>query len=340
MRSTRILAAALLLALAAPALPAPNDGVATIGKQSITQEELDRAVGSRLMRLRTEEYSIKKTALDDLIAERLLAAEAAKRGITVEELLKTEVGGRISVPTREEVEPFYEGTKERFGGSKEEAIAQIIEGMKRQRIATRTAEYVKSLREAAGVKILLEPPRAKIDLAGPTRGNAKAPVTIVEFSDFECPFCSRAHQTMQKIEDKYGENVKFVFLDYPLAIHRTAPRAAAAARCAADQDKFWEMHDRFFSKSGGPVQDADIRKYATESGVDMAKFNTCLDSGKYADSWKEGQAAGAKLGVQSTPTFFVNGRMVVGAAPLESFASVIDEELARARPAGSAQAAK
>jgi protein-disulfide isomerase len=341
MRSTRILAAALLLfVLALPALAAPNDGVAVVGKQSITQEELDRAVGSRLMRLRTEEYTIKKTALDDLIAERLLAAEAAKRGITVEELLKTEVGGRISVPTAAEVEPFYEGTKERFGGSKEEAVAQIIEGMRRQRIAARTAEYVKSLRQAAGVKILLEPPRAKIDLAGPAKGNANAPVTIVEFSDFECPFCSRAHQTMQKVEDKYGENVRFVFLDYPLAIHRTAPRAAAAARCAADQDKFWELHDRFFSKSGGPVQDADIRKYATEAGVDMAQFNTCLDSGKYAETWREGQAAGAKIGVQSTPTFFVNGRMVVGAAPLESFSSVIDDELARVRPVSSTQAAK
>jgi protein-disulfide isomerase len=332
--------AALLLALAAPAPAGPNDGVAVVGKQTISQADLDQAVGSRLLRLRTEEYTIRKAALDDLIAERLLAAEAAKRGITTEELLKTEVGGKISVPTPAEVERFYEGTKERFGGSKEEAIAQIIEGMRRQRIATRTAEYVKSLREAAGVKILLEPPRAKIDLAGPTKGNPNAPVTIIEFSDFECPFCSRAHQTMQKIEDKYGDDVKFVFLDYPLAIHRTAPRAAAAARCAADQDKFWEMHDRFFSKNGGPVQDADIRKYAAESGVDMAKFNACLDSGKYAEAWREGQAAGSKVGVQSTPTFFVNGRMVVGAAPLDSFSNVIEEELARARRAPVAQAAK
>ncbi|HEV7922462.1 MAG TPA: thioredoxin domain-containing protein [Thermoanaerobaculia bacterium] len=338
MKPIRITLAASLLLIAAASLFAADKGVAIIGKQTLSQAELDQAVGTRLMRLRTEEYNIRKTALDDLIAERLLATEAARRNITVEELLKTEVGGKIEVPTAAEVEPFYDGTKERFGGSKEEAIAQIIEGMKRQRIAARTAEFVKSLREAAGVKVLLAPPRAKVDAAGPTRGSEVAPVTIVEFSDFECPFCSRANATMKKIEQKYGENVKFVFLDYPLPIHRTAPRAAAAARCAADQGKFWEMHDRFFSKNGGPVQDADIRKYATESGVDMTRFSTCLDSGKYADTWKEGQAAGSKVGVQSTPTFFVNGRMVVGAAPLESFTSVIDEELARTKKTAAAAA--
>ncbi|HKO54643.1 MAG TPA: SurA N-terminal domain-containing protein, partial [Thermoanaerobaculia bacterium] len=136
MRSHGILAAALLL-LAAPALLAASDSVAVIGKQTVTQAELDQAVGSRMMRIRTEEYNIRKTALDDLIAERLLAAEAARRHITVEELLKTEVGGKITVPTAAEVEPFYEGTKERFGGSKEEAVQQIIDGMRRQRIATR-----------------------------------------------------------------------------------------------------------------------------------------------------------------------------------------------------------
>jgi protein-disulfide isomerase len=339
MKSIRIALAASLLFMAAASLAAAESGVAVIGKQTISQAELDQAVGTRLMRLRTEEYNIRKTALDDLIAERLLAAEAAKRKITVEELLKTEVGGKIETPTAAEVEPFYEGTKERFGGSKEEAVAQIIEGMKRQRIAARTAELVKSLRDAAGVKVLLEPPRAKVEAAGPTRGNDSAPVTIVEFSDFECPFCSRANATMKKIEQKYGDNVKFVFVDYPLPIHRTAPRAAAASRCAADQGKFWELHDRFFSRNGGPVQDADIRKYATEAGVDLAQFNTCLDSGKYADTWKEGQAAGTKVGVQSTPTFFVNGRMVVGAAPLESFTSVIDEELARSKKPAAAAAA-
>jgi len=329
-----LVAVATALLSVAPMLLAADDGVATIGKEKISQEELDRAVGNRLMRIRTEEYGIRRSALNDLIAERLLKKEADRRHITVEELLKSEVGGKIAVPDPAEVEPFYEGTKEKFGNvSKDEAIAQIIEGMRRQRIAARTAEYVKSLREAAGVRILLEPPRAKVQLAGPSRGSSSAPVTIIEFSDFECPYCSRASSTIQQVEQKYGDKVRRVFLDYPLAIHRSAPRAAEAAHCADEQGKFWELHDGLFSKKPGPVADADIRKYATEAGLDMQKFSACLDSGKYGQTWKEGQAEGARLGVASTPTFFVNGRMIVGAAPLERFTEVIEDELTRARPA-------
>jgi protein-disulfide isomerase len=310
---------------------AADKGVAVIGTQTISQTELDQAVGNRLMRMRTEEYSARRSALDDLIAERLLQAEADKRHITVEELLKAEVGGRIETPTAAEVEPFYEGTKERFGGmSKEDAIAQILGGMTQQRITARTNEYVKSLREAAGVKILLEPPRVAVQATGPSRGGANAPVTIYEFSDFECPFCSRANVTIKKLEEKYGDRLKFVFVDYPLASHRTAPRASEAAHCANEQGKFWELHDRFFSKNGGPVQDADIRKYASESGLELPKFSACMESGRYAQTWKTGQAAGTKAGVGSTPTFFVNGRMVVGAAPIEQFTKIIDDELSRA----------
>jgi protein-disulfide isomerase len=326
-RTLSILAVTLLLA---PALIAA-DKVATIGNQTITQAELDQMIGNRLMRMRTEEYNARKSTLDDLIAERLLQMEAGKRHITVEKLLETEVGGKIEVPTSAEVEPFYEGTKERFGPiSKEEAIAQILDGMRRQRIAARTAEYVKSLRQTAGVKIYLEPPRTTIQATGPTRGGANAPVTIYEFSDFECQFCSRASGTVKKIAEKYGDQVRIVFVDYPLASHRTAPRAAEAGHCAADQGKFWELHDRLFSRNGGgPIQDAEIRKFAVDAGLDVPAFNACLESGKHAETWKEGQAVGTKAGVGSTPTFFVNGRMVVGAAPLEQFSTVIDDELAR-----------
>jgi protein-disulfide isomerase len=332
----RMLSTLAVLLLLAPAALAAEKGVATIGNQTISQAELDAAIGNRLMRMRTEEYNARKSTLDDLIAERLLKAEADKRSITVEELLKTEVGGRIEMPTAAEVEPFYEGTKDRYASlSKDEAIAQIIEGMRRQRIATRTAEYVKSLRTAAGVKVFLEPPRSTVVATGPTRGAENAPVTIYEFSDFECQFCGKASGTVKKLEQRYGDQVKIVFVDYPLAMHRTAPRAAEAGHCAAEQGKFWELHDRFFSKNGGPLADADIRNYATDAGVDMAAFDACMKSGKHAETWKAGQSAGTKVGVGSTPTFFVNGRMVVGAAPLEQFTAIIDDELARTQSSKS-----
>src|SRR6185436_15419560 len=236
-----------------------------------------------------------------------------------------------------DVESFYEGTKERFGPvSKEDAIAQIIDGMRRQRLAQRRSDFAKSLRDAAGVKVLLEPPRADVKAAGPARGKETAPITIVEFSDFECPFCGRASATVKKVQDKYGDKVRIVFRDYPLPSHRTAPRAAEAGHCADEQGLFWDMHDKMFSKSG-PVAEADIRKYATEIGLDLPKFSACLDSGKYTQTWKDSQADGVKAGVGSTPTFFVNGRMVVGAAPLESFTTVIDEELERAAARGGSR---
>jgi protein-disulfide isomerase len=336
----RMLATLALLLLITPAAIAADKGVAVIGNETISQTELDAAVGNKLMRMRTEEYNARKSALDDLIAERLLKIEADKRHITVEKLLETEVGGRIEVPTAEEVEPFYEGTKERYASStKEDAIAQIIDGMRRQRIATRTKEYVKELRTAAGVKVYLEPPRSTVQATGHTRGGENAPVTIYEFSDFECQFCGRASGTVKKLEQQYGDQVKIVFVDYPLAMHRTAPRAAEAGHCAAEQSKFWELHDRFFSRNGGPFPDSDIRKYATEAGVDMEQFDACMKSGKHAETWKAGQAAGTKVGVGSTPTFFVNGRMVVGAAPLEQFTSIIDDELARVKQTKSSAVA-
>ncbi len=155
-------------------------------------------------------------------------------------------------------------------------------------------------------------------------------MTIVEFSDFECPFCGRVVETVQRVEKTYGQKVRLVFRDYPLAIHHTAKRAAEGSHCAEEQGKFWEMHDKLFSK-GGPISDADLYRYAQQIQLDHDKFDACLTSGKYKESWKLSQEDGARVGVQSTPTFFINGRLLVGAASFEAFAKVIDEELARAQ---------
>jgi len=171
---------------------------------------------------------------------------------------------------------------------------------------------------------------------GPARGSAAAPITIVEFSDFECPFCSRAEETLRKVRDVYGDRVRLVFRDYPLPSHRGAPKAAEAAHCADEQGKFWEMHDRLFSKNGAQQTETELRKAAADVGLDEVAFSRCFASGKYASIWKSSQEEGARAGVGSTPTFFLNGRMIIGAASFEMFATVIDEELERAGvPVGS-----
>ncbi len=328
---TRMTVMGLLMTVAWPLLAADaaTKPVATIGNAAITAGELESAVGSRLVRVRTEEYTIRRGVLDEMVATRLLEAEAARRHITVEELVKTEVEAKIAEPSRSDLEPMYDGISDRFPGmTKEQALDQIADGMRRQRIAERRAELIRQLRAAAGVKVNLEPPRVAVKADGPWRGKAAAPVTIVEFSDFECPFCSRVTTTLRQIEERYGENVRIVFRDYPLASHRTAKRASEAAHCADDQGKFWEMHDRLFSKGGGPITDGDIDRFATQAKLDHEAFAACLESGKYKDAYRTSQDEGYHAGVTSTPSFFINGRMLIGAAPFEMFASVIDEELA------------
>jgi protein-disulfide isomerase len=304
--------------------------VATIGGAAISLSDLDTAVGSRLIRLRTDEYNIRRAVLDELIATRVLDAEAARRHVTTEELFKAEIETKITAPNIAEIEPVYEGVAEHYPGmTKEQVLADIADGMRRQRIGVRRAQFIKELRAAAGVRVNLEPPRVAVKAEGPSRGGADALVTIVEFSDFECPFCGHAVQTLQQVEKSYGDKVRIVFRDYPLFSHRTAKRAAEAAHCADEQGKFWEMHDQLFSK-GGPLSDGDLYRFAAQAGTDRQKFDACLTSGKYKEAWKPSQDEGNRVGVTSTPSFFINGRLIVGAAGIDAFSKIIDEELATA----------
>jgi len=333
MKKTLSMMIALLIALPLFAGGAAKP-VAQIGTTPVSQEDLDRAVGAKLTRILTDEYNVRRGVLEELIATKLIEAEAARRHVTPEELLKAEVDAKIVLPNPADIEPVYEGVAERYANvTKEVALAQIADGMKRARTSNRRAEFVKSLREAAGVQVYLQPPRADVKAEGPSHGPANAPITIVEFSDFECPFCGRVVDTVKKVESTYGDKVRLVFRDYPLVIHRTAKRAAEGSHCAEEQGKFWEMHDKLFSK-GGPIQDEDLYRYATQIQLDRQKFDDCLSSGRYKEAYKPSQDEGARVGVQSTPTFFINGRLIVGAANYETFVKVIEEELANAKPRG------
>lgn len=334
-----ILTAGVTAGMAADRAKPPANTVAIVAGAPVTQDELDQAVGNRLIRLRTEEYNLRRAALEEVIADRLLALEAKRRGVTTDELVRTEIDAKVTLPAPGDLETLYEGVKDRFGAmSKDDVLVQMAEGMRRQKTMQRRNEYIGSLRGSNGVKVLMEAPRTTVEAVGRSRGNEQAPVTIVEFSDFECSFCSRATSTVKRVENTYGDKVRVVFRDYPLPIHRGATRAAEAAQCAGDQGKFWEMHDRLFSK-GGPIAETDLHKFAGEAGVDVALFEQCLSSGRHTATWKASQEAASRLGVASTPTFFVNGRMISGAMPYETFAKVIDEELdrtaMRSSPAGS-----
>ena len=183
------------------------------------------------------------------------------------------------------------------------------------------------------MKILLEPPRLAIDVGDdPLTGPSDAPVTIVEFSDFQCPACGHAFPTIKRLLQQYQGKIRVVFRDFPLSIHPQAPKAAEAGNCANEQGKFWEMHDRMFTNQQ-KLGVADLKAAAAELGLDAQKFNTCLDSGKQAAKWQADVNDGRKYGVSATPTFFINGRIVSGAQPYQNFSEIIDEELGRAMAA-------
>jgi protein-disulfide isomerase len=181
------------------------------------------------------------------------------------------------------------------------------------------------------VRLLIDAPRQPVTVSGddPSQGPANAPVTIVEFSDFQCPFCLRVMPTLKRVKQTYGDKVRIVWKDFPLTqIHPQAFKAAEAGNCAREQGKFWEYHDRLFANQQA-LQPEYLKKYAADAGLDTAKFNACLDTAKYSDRVQEQMGVGTGLGVSATPAMFINGRLVSGAQPYETIAAVVDEELQR-----------
>lgn len=162
----------------------------------------------------------------------------------------------------------------------------------------------------------------------PQKGNSEAKITIIEFSDFQCPFCKKALPTIDKILEDYPNQIKFVYRDFPLDFHDNAQKAAEAAECADDQGKFWEYHDLLFEHQDEWSEDSEeFKKYAKDLGLDEPQFVQCLDSGKYKEEVKKDQSDGESVGVSGTPTFFINGHKLVGAKPYQEFKKIIDEEL-------------
>src|SRR5437879_876007 len=239
-----------------PAAPPSRPSVvASVGGVTIDASELEAAGAVRLFAVYTQEYEIRKQLLDDIIASRLLEKEAKSRGISVDELNRVEVEGKAVPVTEAEAKAFYDQNKGRFGPTVEaDALKQIETGLRQQRINARRADYVASLRKPATVNVSLEPPRVKVDAAGgPAKGPESAPVTIVEYADYQCPYCTRANAALKQVEEKYAGKVRIVFRDFPLAqVHPNAAKAAEAGARANDQGKFWPMHDRLFAHHPNP----------------------------------------------------------------------------------------
>jgi len=310
----------------------PSSPVATIGDKTITLQELDKAAAGALTRVRQEEYDARRQTLETMVNDEILNKEAASKSVKKEDLLKSEVVDKIADPPQADVDSFYESHKAQTGTQTKEQLApQITAMLKNQKIADAQRDYLKGLRKKYGVKTLLDPPRVEVSLDDDaSKGPAKAPVTIVEFSDYQCPYCSRAEQTVKDVLKKYGDKLHFVYRDYPLPFHPNSNIAAQASECAKDQGKFWEMHNAMFANQGKLAQADLVETAGGISGIDKDKFKACLESGKFKDEVQKDYDDGQKYGVTGTPTFFINGIPMVGARDVNSFAEIIDSELERA----------
>jgi protein-disulfide isomerase len=311
---------------------AVSGALATVDGQPITEEDLAPTIQGQLRPLRDQEYQIKRKALDNLISQRILDAEAKKKGVTTDKLLEQEVDSKIPQATDVELKALYDVQREQLGKPFDEAKVQLQSSLRNARIRQAREDYSAHLRDQAKVAVLLSAPRVQV-AADPARvrGNPKAKVMIVEFSDFQCPYCQRAEATLKSVLAKHGDAVAVSYRDMPLtSIHPMAMGAAQAGRCAGEQGKFWELHDAMFADQAGLDHDGLVAK-AKKLNLDEKQFEACLTSEKYKAQIQQDSQEASRFGITGTPAFFINGVYLNGAKPESEFESLIKDELA-ARP--------
>lgn len=322
-------------ALPSPA-SSPDQVVAEVAGRQVTLkevdakwEEFDAAERARVTQLM---YQNRRNMLDQVVGDILIENAAKAASLSVDAYVTGDAATRAVPVSDAEIAQFFEANRERAQGrTLEQLRGQIKDFLESQRTLQARAQLVEELKaKSAGVKVMLDPPRYTVATAAidPVRGPATAPITIIEFSDYQCPFCARVNPTLDQVRKTYGDKVKIIFKDFPLASHPQAPKASEAGHCAGEQGKYWEMHDHMFANQralGVP----ELKQYAVGLGLDAAKFNQCLDSGRHAGLVASGLAQGERMGVNSTPTLYINGRVLIGAQPFDAFKQVIDEELAR-----------
>ncbi|HVR97527.1 MAG TPA: thioredoxin domain-containing protein [Thermoanaerobaculia bacterium] len=333
-----LLSGALVFALALGAgLPAcsaaekktDEPALARVNGKTITEADLKQTASSQFAQLERQYQQQRREliegALEQAINDRLVEAEAAARKVTKEQLLAEVKPAEV---TDADVDSFYEQNKAQIPRPKEQVAAQIKQYLQGQRQAEAEQSFYKTLEAKYKVEHLIEPDRVQVAANGPAQGPANAPITIVEFSDFQCPYCAKLIPTLDQVKAQYGDKVRIVFRQFPLNFHQFAQKAAEASLCANEQGKFWELHDAMFENQQALAVDA-LKAKAAELGVKAETFNACLDSGKYASQVQADMQEGTEAGVTGTPAMFVNGRFINGAVPLEQVTKVIDDELRR-----------
>ncbi|MEO6029475.1 MAG: thioredoxin domain-containing protein [Candidatus Binatia bacterium] len=329
-----VLLATMMIATTAWSAGADDGALATVGSKTFTRAEIEARVKPKLIEIEAQKYEVIREGLDEAIAEELFKLEATARKITPEQLVKDEIEAKVPTPSDADIQKVYDENKEELQGQALEQVKpQIVEYLKAEKSQVRHEAFITELKAKYKTDDKLRAPTVEVATAGrPERGGAKAPVTIVEFSDYQCPFCKRGEDAIDKVVETYGDKVRVVFRDYPLPFHPQARPAAEAASCANAQGKFWEYHKKLFANQQA-LADDNLKTYAKDIGLDQAKFDECFTKKPGSAAIDKDLADGAAAGVNGTPAFFINGRALSGAQPFEKFKEVIDQELAAAKPA-------
>jgi protein-disulfide isomerase len=314
--------------------PAPSDVVATVGSTSITLDQIDEkalqepagSFGS--LKLSQALYEARRATAEEMVGDMLLDQESQRRGVDRAALVQQEITAHVAAVTDADVSAWYQANPQRVQGAPLDQVrAPIRQLLTQERQQAARDTFLDTLKAKTPVRISLEPPRQAVRAGdGPAKGPASAPIEVIEFADFECPYCLAAAPTVKRVLDTYGDRIRFIYRNFPLQIHPNARPAAEAAQCANEQGKFWPYHDRLFAQPG-KLSDSDLKQAATELGLDGTRFNKCLDDHKYVAVIDADTKAGTDAGVSGTPAFFINGRLLSGAQPFEAFKRVIEEEL-------------
>ena len=319
----------LVLAFSASA-QTPDTVLATVNNVEITQKQVDDSVAAQIYPLQQQLYAIRKAALENLVTTKLLETEAASRRVAIDELRKQLTLGEVNV-THAQVEDAYKQNASFFATmSPDEARERLRLDLENQARMKHYRAGLDALRKKWLITMNFSPPRFASELddgLSPVRGAKDPVVTIVEFSDFECPFCKQVQSALKQTIESYGREVRLVFKHLPLEGHRNSLPAARAAYCAAEQDRFWQFHDAVFA--AGNLSPPVFEKIASDLGLGLAKFQECVASERSRAAVVKDIEAARLLRIESTPSFVVNGKVINGALSFADFQKIIGPELSQ-----------
>ncbi len=302
-----------------------EEPLATLDGEPILQSDL--TVTPQRRQLEQQMYEEQRTALNAVIANRVLNKEAEKRGLTTNELIEAEVGPKVGQPTNREITEFYNSQQQRINKPLKEVRDEIAGALMQTKARSHMADFIQSLVANSDLKILIEPPRLPVNLEEVrAHGPEDASVTVVEYADFQCPYCRRVQPVLAMLAGEYEGRVRWVFKDMPLAeVHPEATRAAIAGQCADEQGKFWELKEKLFEQE--LFTDGMYAEVAKEIGLKEKPLMECMNSGKHEAAVQADFAEAQSFGLDSTPSFLINGILLTGVRSVEVFRQLIDREL-------------